>query len=162
MIPLYGQQREVTVTSPSLSSPDPAEIRLVAFCELVANPELYENHIIRLRATYLQTYHFGWLYDLECSSMDNIVKAHLDCSATESCEELRTRLSSSLPDNDPIDGGGRAELVIIGRFNVYQRVGRRPRGAQTDKVYIFSIRRIEQAIPIPAERPWPSWYTDNN
>jgi hypothetical protein len=133
------------------SSTSSKKMPTVYFCDLVAHPELYENKIVRVRASYFANFESNLLYDLECNSKENHVWFMLDCDTDESCKAMRDILNKNL-EGDPFSGM-RVELVIVGQLKRPKSDHRQ--GMQNGFRLEFAVTRIEQAIPIPLNTPMP-------
>ncbi len=86
---------------------------LMTYCELVNNPEQFDGKVVRVQATYLSTWHGGYLYSPACEGKDKHANLDLACNDEDSCKALRKTLSYNLP----IDFFERhGEMIFIGRF----------------------------------------------
>jgi hypothetical protein len=133
------------------SSESSEKIPTVPFCDLVARPELYDNKVVRVRASYFANFESDMFYDLKCNNKENYVWPILDCDTDESCKAMRDILNKNL-EGDPFSGM-RVELVMVGRLK-RAKSGHRY-GVQDGFRLGFAVTRIEQAIPIPSKTPMP-------
>ncbi len=131
------------------SSTNSEKIPTVSFCDLVAQPKLYANKVVRVRASYFANFESNMLYDLVCNSKENHIWFMLDCGSDESCKAMRDTLNKNL-EGDPFSGM-RVELVIVGRLK-RPKSGHRY-GVQDGFRLAFAVMRIEQAISIPSDTP---------
>lgn len=129
------------------------EIPVVEFCELVHNPEKYDNQILRTRAVIYFAFEASALYLPDCKSLDTWADydGMYDRKAKES-RNLQKILSKG--DRNQVRN---AELVIVGRF-----LGKRQALKLKDKTYYigyghnnvfnyqFTIMRVERAKAAPA------------
>jgi hypothetical protein len=133
------------------SSNSSEKIPTVRFCDLVARPELYDNKVVRVRASYLANFESAMFYDLKCNDRENYVEPTLACDTDESCKAIRDTISKNL-EGDPF-GGARVELVMLGLLK-RAKSGHRF-GGQDGFRLGFAITRIEKTIPIPSNTPMP-------
>ena len=110
-------QRREPCASPSSSVPHadrPGEeglLPVLAYCELVGNPERYDGKIVRVRATLRMSIHGLFLSDVTCDRYENY-------AAVDFHEPRRKELVNTFfgPDNPTLDRPGPVELIAIGRF----------------------------------------------
>lgn len=143
-------------------------IPIVTLCELVCNSARYHNKLVRLRSSYLAGYHEDFLYDLECDQRDFWVETGIRYRGERlsTCRQPVERLNTLLRENlsrHPSGVGGRAEVVLVGRFrDVYPRTrAHRARtivrsGTNHIPRFDFEIVCPEEARPIPDNVPWPT------
>ncbi len=87
----------------------------ISFCEIVKNPRLYFDKVVRLNASWQQGYEGSWLVDYDCAEKVRVgfkqVPREQWCDAPgKSFDELRERKY-----------GGRADLVLIGKLENKRR-----------------------------------------
>ena len=140
-----------TKTTPVVAYAEPQSadshvIPTVLFCDLVRNPNLYNNKIVRLRAMYQTTVETDVLFHPDCSERENLMKPQLECDKEKSCDQMRETISNNLV-------GGlsnmQAELLMIGKFKGPAEAGK-CFGSPIVKGCLrfeFSITQIEEAKP---------------
>jgi hypothetical protein len=129
----------------------------VQFCDLIRNPDQYENKLVLLRVSYVSTTP-DWeaLYDLNCADKekapkDKYIRPKLDCNDENSCKEIRDVISRNLELHK--SGSWRCEFIMTGRLE--------RRKLDQGNIFTgnfplrFAIKSIEQAIRIPPEIPMP-------
>ena len=121
------------------------------YCDLIAHPELHNNKIVRVKASYFSGRHGGFFYALDCDGLGKRAHSVLSCDNEESCKKLREVIDNALT------GGltrGRAELTVVGRFKgpgVYAKPSPNSEGFRFE----LEFHKIEKAAPIPPNTPWP-------
>lgn len=144
---LFGQPETTLVTQGNKD-----KIPLLSYCDLIANPELHDNKIVRVKVSYYTGFEGGFFYDLACDEVDKRAYSAFYCDDEKACKKLRETLNKSLTGNVL---EGRVELVIVGRFRGPGAYGK-THPLQEGFRFQLDVNRIEKTITIPSNTPWPS------
>lgn len=154
-----GQSGKACAYPQSPGSPQPSEIPTVEFCQLIRNPEIYDGKMIRLQATWVQTFEWSFLiasHSDTCHSQEHPIKPNLDCHTDAACKEMYGALNGENFEGDPLDGM-RAGVVVVGRFQRRIKKGE-ARNEMLDLIlgvshtyYSLDITRIEEVKKMPKE-----------
>lgn len=124
----------------------------VSYCDLVTHPELYDDKIVRVEATYLLGKHAVSLYSKICNKQGGISFV-LDCKSENSCKKMNSIIRKDRTGNAY---WSRAQMIVIGRFNGPPKSGG-TYNAQIDPEsgFKFQIRvsKIEKTSRIPVDEP---------
>ena len=111
-------QRRAQVETPPAAAPraeSPADESLqpvLAYCELVGNPERYDGKVVRVRATVRMSIHGLFLTDAACSRYEDYAAMGFDGPRGE---ELTDAFFGA--DGPMRVGPGIVELIAVGRFH---------------------------------------------
>lgn len=120
---------------------------LVTYCELVNNPEQFDGKVVRVQATYLSTWHGGYLYNRACEGKEKHANLELSCKDKDSCDVLRKMLSNNL---DFVERQG--EMIFIGRFGSAGGYGKLV-SYHEGFPFQLEVEKIERNFLIPNKRP---------
>src|SRR4051812_28814519 len=87
--------------------PRPVE---VSVADLIANPERYDQQIVRTKVQWVELYHGPLACPLD--SDKNCIRIILDCHGEESCKPMRDILTANL-EGEPLEDM-RAKFVVVG------------------------------------------------
>jgi hypothetical protein len=139
----------------SVKSSKPANtasgIPTVEFCEVIRHPELYNGKQIRIKAIWLQTFEWSWLYAFgsdSCDSYKNSIRPYLDCPNDAACKGMQGILNRNL-EGDPFDGS-RVGLILVGRFE-----DKEPLIKRNGSRFSLRVTRMEKVMRIPSDVPMP-------
>lgn len=104
------RRAQVETVTPAYPAAGESPDRILAYCELVTNPERYDGQVVRVRATIRMSIHGLFLGDGTCSRQENY-------TAVDFHEAQRPELLDTFfgPDS-PMRAGPRVELIAVGRF----------------------------------------------
>lgn len=172
----------ISATQSSASSV-PLEIPTIDYCELIRNPSLYDQKVVRVRATYVrggtQTSN---LYNFECdyhgSTWVEFNPTYESCTKRKEVKRLVRMERDSLPYSKPhtsivIITYLRAEVVFVGKFEAAlpEKVGEQINlpdfksdsflsTVKTDYAHYFhykhllTVNCVEKVTPVPPRTPW--------
>lgn len=121
------------------------EAQTVTFCDLVANPELYNGKIIRTQATAVTTFEVAFLYDLPCNREG--AWTYFEATNDESSKAIEVLLGEFVRGK-----ARRAKMTISGRFDGPSKEGY---GHLNSFRFRFLIMNVEKGEPVPPDAPWP-------
>jgi hypothetical protein len=87
----------------------------ISFCEVVQNPDRYNDKIIRIRAV-ISGYHHQHLFDSACDAPST--QTLVDYADNDAPRKLMSAIAD-LDDPEIKDGLIRANVIVIGRFEAY-------------------------------------------
>lgn len=143
------------------------EVPTISYCDLVREPSLNDQKIVRVKVTYIVGFEGSIMYDLSCGREDSWVKFDPVVETSSDSKVLKRfwRLANAKPERT--HGGGinypirRVEVVWVGRFEGIkptQKIGERTFsfgfGHLNAFDYQFNVQRIEQVNSVPASVPW--------
>lgn len=134
-----------------------AQTKTVAFCELIAHPELYDKRIVRTEVISAIGVESQVLYDPQCSTRETRTWVMHDAAWAKADKKLQAAYLALLFDENngrfPRGRSGRAKATLIGRFEASNKDGY---GHLNQYRFQFSIMGIEKVEPVPADVPyWP-------
>jgi hypothetical protein len=107
-----AQTQTPSPAAPRAESPADESLRpVLAYCELVANPERYHGEVVRVRATARMSMHGLFLTDATCSRYEDSAAVGFEESWGE---ELMDAFYGT--DGPMRVGRGVVELIAVGRF----------------------------------------------
>lgn len=124
---------------------------LIPYCDLIREPYLYNNKTVRVKASYITSYHGAFFYDLACRELNQRARSVLTCENEESCKTLRETLDRHLKGNIREK---RVELIVVGLFRGPDTYGKPSTDSEGFR-FELEFNKIERVIPIPADTPWP-------
>lgn len=124
--------------------------QMISFCDLVHNPDLYNQRVVRTEATMVIGYEQSYLYDLACNSRATWSWVESDYPYGSSSEAQK--LLDNLLNQKEAQGAGRAKVTIVGRFDASpgKRYGHLDQFRSQ-----FTIMRVERVEPVVTALPWP-------
>lgn len=134
-----------------------SKTKTVAFCELIAHPELYDKRIVRTQVISAVGVESQVLYDPQCSTRETRTWATQGAAWSKADKKLQAAYLALLFDENngrfPRGRSGRAKAILIGRFEASNKNGY---GHLNQYRFQFSIMGIEKVEPVPADVPyWP-------
>lgn len=139
---------QTSAAQPPIAQPNPSpralETPTVSYCELIRNPQRYNEKLVRVHAHYRVGFEVSYLYDLECvkdktpvekaraqqETWLNFDHAHESCwrSAMAKLHEARGRR------------GATAEVTLVGKFSELKNL----QGPRPDGKYQFVAQCLER------------------
>lgn len=123
----------------------------VSLCDLVSDPERYDNQVVRVRAIFFRGMENAYLTDPTCADKDSYVWAEFDQSYIYQDPDTKKTLDEMLCSSQPCPTG-RAEVLTVGRLSGPDKG---PYGHLDDYHFKFSIFRVEQVNVAAANSPVP-------
>lgn len=113
----------------------------VSFCDLIRDPEHYDQKTVRTEAVFFRNMENAVLYDRKCEGADMYVWLEFDPAYVYSDDAVKKRLEQALCTAQPCKIG-RARVTVVGRF---EGPGAGPYGHLDSYRFRFSLIRLEQA-----------------
>ncbi len=134
-----------------------SKVPLVAFCELISHPKLYDKRIVRTEAISAVGVESQVLYDPQCSTAETRVWVTQDAAWEKADKKLQAAYLALLFDENnnriPRGRSGRAKAVLIGRLEASNKNGY---GHLNQYRFQFVIMGIEKVERVPEDVPyWP-------
>lgn len=128
------------------------EILNVSLCQLVSDPQLYDNKLVRLEAIYAVSFEWVLLYDCECSKRESYIYPIVEGDTDELTQAMDNEIASNLRYGR--NSGDRVGLVMTGIF-LAPKVNRS--GRDSSNVWPnVRIKTIEKFIEIPKAATAPA------
>ena len=123
-----------------MNSPD---IPFVAFCDLVANPSLYNQKIIRTKAIYSVGKDVATLWDTACDNAGSSVSAECFHPPEKTCEKISQAIDKYRGDKN--GWLGRNTLIdVVGQFYT--------NGDEEQRRHRLELLEIKDAKPMDSVR----------
>ncbi len=134
-----------------------SKVPIVAFCELISHPELYDKRVVRTEAISAIGIESQVLYDPQCSTAETRVWVTQDAAWEKGDKKLQAAYLALLFDENnnriPRGRSGRAKAVLTGRFEASNKDGY---GHLNQYRFQFAITGIEKVERVPEDVPyWP-------
>lgn len=113
----------------------------IKFCELVSNPQIYNNKIVRTEAIFWGNQENEVLYSSECDEPRNSAWIEFDASYVYTDESIQKKLDEVLCPKTRCPFST-AHVTVVGRFEGPNEQGY---GHLNGNRFRFSIMRVEQA-----------------
>lgn len=144
LLVLPSVQQQIALTKPKHSAV--TEVPTIAYCDLIRNPELYDQKTVRVRAIYRYGSEWSELYCLECL---NAGQTWVDFD-----NSFKSRTPSSVVRKLGDNGfkGRTVSIVAVGKF--YGSSG--GYGHMNGYRFKFEVNSVENAEIILSDSPVPS------
>jgi hypothetical protein len=124
--------------SEAVKPPQPAESPILAFCELVNNPDKYSGHTVRINAVLSGFIHGMFLYNPNCVTVDTRTAVFFNSQNKQEIESTLQKTRGSVDWREPVD------IIALGEFRKVTPSN------QSDTIYDtaplqFEIVRVENA-----------------
>jgi hypothetical protein len=142
-------------------------IPTVAYCDLIREPAMYDQKVVRVKVTYIVGFEASVMYDLACGRKDTWVEFDPASETSTNPKVLKRFRRMANAQAERTRGGGinyptrRVEVVWVGRFQGIKRTqtfGGQSRsfgfGHLNGFDYQFNVQRIEEVKAVPASVPW--------
>lgn len=126
----------------------------ISYCELIRKPELYNNKVIRLKASYLIGPHYNILYSTLCQEKKTYLLPKLTCKSKDECKSISDIIYNKSSGSAYDYYSRRIGLVLIGRFRVIDDKEKQHL-PNSNINYLLEIKEIEKYVSIPENIPWP-------
>jgi len=143
---LPPQSAEADAPAPPAPKATPdSTVYTVSFCDLIRNPQRYDQKLVRVKAVYGSGIDTSALSDPSCKRDD--AWARDSCPATDvSCDEVYKPIEEALRSSPSFE----AEVDVVGR---YVASAEDPALNQTRKyVHMLEIREVKSAKPVKRSR----------
>lgn len=127
----------------------------VTYCDLVTHPELYEDKIVRVDATYVLGKHSVMLTDKTCAKRKEQggISFVVDCSSESSCKKMNSIIRKDRTGNAY---WSRVQMIVVGRFNGPPKSGgtyNAQIGQESGFKFQIKVSKIEKTSRIPIDEP---------
>lgn len=128
------------------------DVATVDFCELVNNPKIYDQKIVRTQAIYASNMHGASIYDYRCKNGD----AAMGIGGDERSKQIKTKKEISRKFDEVVnkranESDNRAYVTVIGKFYDWNGTGY---GAFSHARFQFNIFAFEGVEPVKPNTPW--------
>lgn len=140
------EQRLKSIEGPPSFLSTIATAPTVAFCDLMRDPDSYDQQVIRTRAVFFRNLENQRLEDPACPNEAGYVWVEFTPSYVHTDEALKKKLHETVCAGAPCPAG-RARVIVVGRFD---GPSEGPYGHLDEYRFRFSVIRLEQVDQVEA------------